>query len=97
MKSFNSPVFILISDLNYNGDDDKVMEIDRPTFYRMKRWNGRYLRERISLTKYLVKKDEIERQQFKKQYRKAIMEKYNVGEDYEQNRYFIEQVRPTLY
>ena len=32
----------------------------------------------------------------KNQYSKAIQEKYNVGSEWQQNRWFVEEVRPTL-
>jgi hypothetical protein len=90
--SFLSDVYIIISDLNYNGGETAHV-ISRQSFYRRKRWDGRYLTQRCSESKY----NEIKNQEWRKQYDKEIMKKYNVGEDYRQNRYFMEQVRPTLY
>lgn len=95
--AYLQPVYILISDLNYNSDIDQVREITRRQFYRIKRFDGRYLRQRISLTRYKQLAGEIERQEAKEYYSKAIQKKYNVGPNWAQNRYFVEQVRPTIY
>lgn len=38
----------------------------------------------------------IERENFRKNYTAQIAEKYNVGTDWRENRWFVEQVRPLL-
>jgi len=47
-----------------------------------------------------IKAKEIEKQNnrnfLKTKYDNAIMEKYNIGIDYKDNRWFMEQVRPTI-
>jgi hypothetical protein len=90
---FNNDVYIIVSDLNYDGEPDRAVIISRQAFYRLKRWNGRHLKTRCSRERY----EQVESRNFREQYHKAIMKKYNVGRDYEQNEYFMEQVRPTLY
>ena len=40
--------------------------------------------------------DETSRNICRQQYDKAIMSKYNVDKNYRQNRWFMEQVRPTI-
>lgn len=37
-----------------------------------------------------------EREQLREEHSKAIQEKYNVGPNWRDNRWFVEQVRPTL-
>lgn len=84
-------IYISKSDLNYQGVTTGH-KIDRATWFRTKRWNGRYLIERITESRY----DALMREERRREYDKAIQKKYKVGPDWRQNRWFIEQVRPTL-
>jgi hypothetical protein len=96
-NSFNGPVYVLVSDLRYNPETpEKVFMITRDQWFRTKRVNGPLLTERITEAQYLIKKRQIEWDQHRKWYSKKIMEKYNVGPGWEQNRWFVEQVRPIL-
>lgn len=52
--------------------------------------------KRVTARKALKIESEQYRSDLKKQYSKAIQEKYNVGENWQQNRWFVEQVRPAL-
>ena len=97
VNTWMQPVFVLISDLNYDSQPDRVQIIERQEWYRKKRFKGRYLIQRISEEKYFEKCEELEREKFKAEYKKRIQEKYNVGPNFEQNTWFMEQVRPTLY
>lgn len=84
-------IYLSVSDLNYNGTTT-AQKITRADFFRVVRWDGRYLKERIGPTQYKrIKSDEHSRA-----YSLAIQKKYNVGKDWKQNRWFVEQVRPTL-
>ena len=95
-------VYVLISSLRYEPEPDQVKIIKRETLSRMmyekkaRKDNHDLLIQRITFDRYLKESNRIEREDFRKQYDKAIMQKYNVGSDYRNNRYFMEQVRPTL-
>lgn len=91
MKTYSQPVFISVSDLNYEGRTTAVM-MERKDFYRMKRFDGRYLKERCSEARY----NKIKRDEAHEQYSLEIQKKYNVGPNWKNNRWFVEQVRPTL-
>jgi hypothetical protein len=93
---FNMPVFILESDLSYNGGE-RVKVISRAKWYKVKRFNRNILTERLTEKQYFIKKEAIERDEFRKFYDKKIQEKYNVGPGYEFNRWFMEEVRPTIF
>jgi len=88
---FNLPVFVIISDLNYEGGE-MPRQVSRQEFYRMQRWNGRYLVERCSRTKFM----QAMSRQYSRQYSEAIQKKYNVGPTWENDRWLVENVRPTL-
>jgi hypothetical protein len=79
------------------------MEVSRKQFCRMikeqkenKRYHNDYIK-RISAKRYNELSRQISRNEAYKRYDKAIQEKYNVGENWQQNRWFVEQVRPTLF
>lgn len=80
-----------VSDLNYNGGTTGI-QISRSEFCNVKRFDGRFLRERCSETRY----NKIKREEARAEYSLAIQKKYNVGPDWRNNRWFVEQVRPTL-
>jgi hypothetical protein len=88
-----SDVYIIVSDLNYEGGET-ARKISRQEWYKTKRWDGyRYLIERCSPKRY----NEVRGAEFSQQYNRAIQEKYNVGPNYKNNRWFMEQVRPSIY
>ena len=53
--------------------------------------------KRVSESKAAEIQEQTDREQYRKNYDAAIMKKYNVGSDYKENRWFMEQVRPSLY
>lgn len=88
---FMQDVYLSVSDLNYEGTTTSKI-VSRQRYYRTVRWDGRYLIERISRAKY----EQIQYEEFSREYDSRIMKKYNVGKNYKSNRWFMEQVRPTL-
>lgn len=106
MNNFNLyDQYILIAkiSLKYNDDSITLMEVSRKQFCRMikeqkenKRYQDDYIK-RISAKRYNELSRQISRNEAYKQYDKAIQKKYNVGENWQQNRWFAEQVRPTLF
>lgn len=100
---YDYPILIAKISLRYNDDSIFLMEITRKQFCRMikeqkenKRYYNDYIK-RISAKKYNELSRQISRNEAYKQYDKAIQKKYNVGENWQQNRWFVEQVRPTLF
>lgn len=96
-------IYIIIHSLKYEADPSQAQTITRAQFERLrKEQKGQYnkrantLTVRLSPRKWLEKAREIDREANRTAYDKAIMKKYNVGSDYRQNRYFMEQVRPTI-
>lgn len=88
---FDDIIYLSESDLNYGGVTTS-RTITRRQFFEIKRYDGRYLRERCSFTRY----NEIQREMSSRAYDLAIQKKYKVGPDWRQNRWFVEQVRPSL-
>lgn len=95
-------IHIAIISLRYNDDKVIVKTLSREQFARMKqeRKEGkRYVNDwlkRVTLKEGLQLIEQENRRQFKAEYDKAIMEKYNVPANYRDNRWFMEQVRPTI-
>ena len=84
-------IFILIHSLRYEPTPSQAQQITRSQFYRMKEEQRRnkyrdIFIERVSYPKWVNECRSIEH----------IMKKYNVGRDYRQNRYFMEEIRPTI-
>jgi ABC-type transporter MlaC component len=52
--------------------------------------------KRVTLAKANQILEDEGREAFRKSYDKAIMQKYNVGANYRENRWFMEQVRPNI-
>jgi hypothetical protein len=94
-------IFILIHSLKYEADPTQCQVIERSQFFRMKeaekrnKYRDSFI-ERVSPSKFSRESRTVEREESRKQYDQAIMKKYNVGSDYKQNRWFIEQLRPTV-
>lgn len=100
---YDYPILIAKISLKYNDDSIILMEVSRKQYSRMKRDKKEkkayfdYLIQRISATRYNELSRQINRKEAYKQYDKAIQQKYNVGENWQQNRWFVEQVRPSLF
>ena len=95
-------IYIAIYSLRYNDNSVTIREVTRERYCRMKAdkkakkaYHNEYFK-RVTHTEANRIIEQNEREQFRKDYDKAIMQKYNVGADYRNNRYFMEQVRPTL-
>lgn len=105
--NFNSiataPVYIAVHCLRYGSDNVQVMEVTREELSRMRSdrkkgiaWHNEYI-QRITVSKAIEIMEQEGRKETRKAYDKAIMSKYNVSENYRQNRWFMEQVRPTIF
>lgn len=75
-------------------------ELSRESYARMifkeKNKHSNWYYKRVSYSK-AIEITEIEgREIAKKEYSRQIMEKYNVGPNWKENRWFMEQVRPTI-
>lgn len=55
-----------------------------------------YYYKRVSWSKGVEIAEQTARNEARKEYDKKIMDKYKVGPNYRENRWFIEQVRPTI-
>jgi hypothetical protein len=96
-------IYVLKIDLNYNSDPDLPLLMSKKKWNRIPyskdgsgRTDGRYLYKRITEKQWDNAVYSYNRQNSKDAYSKAIQKKYNVGPDWEQNRWFVEQVRPKL-
>lgn len=91
-------IYIIIYSLKYEAETTKFQRMDRKQFYNLRRQkrNQNELIQRASLTRWKEEARQTEREEDQKWYDKAIQKKYNVGSDYKNNRWFMEQVRPTL-
>lgn len=91
-------VYILISSLRYEPEPDRVQCLTREQFYSLrekKRERYTYIK-RITQKRFILEGARIEREAFSKEYDGRIMKKYSVGANYQSNRWFMEQIRPTL-
>lgn len=92
---------IIIHSLKYEPDPDKFLQVTPEQLARMRNrkklnpYRNDYIK-RYTPKKFEELQDQEIRRQFREEYDKKIMAKYNVGKDYEQDRWFMEQVRPTL-
>lgn len=98
----DNEICILFSSLRYEAVSDRVEIMTREQLSRIRyeQKTGNYpdwLIERITDDRFIKERERIEHEQFSREYDKAIMKKYNVGKDYANNRWFMEQVRPTLF
>lgn len=98
----STKIFLLRQSLKYEAGPTQCVVVDRTTFYRMRaeeksnRYRDSFL-ERVSPVRFAVEQRKAERELFRKCYDSAIMEKYNVGPDWRDNRWFVEQMRPSLF
>lgn len=102
IKLYDEPILIAKISLKYNDDSIFLIEISREMYAKIleekknKRDYMDYYFKRISASEYNKISRKIYRDNAKKEYNKAIQAKYNVGENWQQNRWFVEQVRPCL-
>jgi len=96
-------IFIMVHSLKYEPAPSQPQIITRAQWYRLRTEKARKEQRRSDqfIQRYSPKKwqheaRQIEREESRKAYDKAIMKKYNVGPDYRQSRYFMEEIRPTL-
>lgn len=95
-------VYVAIHSLRYNDDSYTILEVSRERLAQMREetkqgidWHNSYI-ERITHTKANKLLQRQRREEAIRLYDKAIMQKYNVGANYRQNRWLMEQVRPTI-
>jgi len=86
----NDTIFYTRTDLNYEGVTTSHTTT-RKNFEHMEKWDGRYLVERCSEKRYR----RVQSEMFGREYDAGIQKKYNVGPNWRENRWFVEQVRPT--
>lgn len=102
IKLYDEPILIAKISLKYNDDSIFLIEISREMYAKIleekknKRDYMGYYFKRISASEYNKISRQIYRDNAKKEYNKAIQAKYNVGENWQKNRWFVEQVRPCL-
>lgn len=94
-------IFILIHSLKYEAEPTQAQIINRAEYWRKKAEQKAtrhrdYFIERVGPNKFSLEVSAIRREASRKKYDKAIMQKYNVGKNYRENRWFMEQVRPCL-
>lgn len=100
---YDYPILLAKISLKYNDDSIYLMEVSRKQFCRMKADKKAkkdyfdYYFKRITAKEYNKINRETNIKTANKEYSKAIQRKYNVGENWQQNRWFVEQVRPTIY
>jgi hypothetical protein len=93
----NDKILVICSNLTYKGKDN-IRIVTRSEWFVLAEQNRtnkykKFLFERCGSKKFQSKQREI----YKYEYSLAIQKKYNVGENWEENRWFVEQVRPTIF
>ena len=97
----NDKIIVAQISLHYESRDTILHEWSRERFAR--ELMSRKLKatdwyfKRVSPAKAEQIQAETDRTINRKNYDKAIMNKYNVGSNYQSNSWFMEQVRPTLF
>ena len=95
-------VFIVRHSLKYDGNDIYIYHVTRERYADMQnerkhdRYSDYYF-ERVTARKAVKMRKEFRREQYEKEYNTAIAKKYGVSENWKNNRWFVEQVRPSLY
>jgi hypothetical protein len=90
-------IYILIHSLKYEAGLSQAQIVSRENFARLRSNPQRdELIERVSAAKFIRESRAIEREKSRLWYDKQIQKKYNVGPDWRNNRWFMEQVRPTI-
>jgi hypothetical protein len=91
-------IYILIHSLKYQAEPTRAQIVSRENFARIRaeKRNPDELIERVSAAKFIRESRAIEREQSRLLYDKQIQKKYNVGPGWRDNRWFVEQVRPTI-
>lgn len=94
-------IFVLVHSLKHEPAPSQAQILTRAEYWRKKaeqratRYRD-YFIERVGPNKFSEEVSAIRREASRKTYDKAIMQKYNVGKNYRENRWFMEQVRPCL-
>lgn len=92
-------IFILVHSLKYEAEPTQAQIVSRAQFWRMKAQRKEYIKrdqfiERVSETKFSQEVRAIRREAARKEFDKQIMQRFKVGPDFRQNRWFMEQVLP---
>jgi hypothetical protein len=90
-------IYIAIHSLKYEPFPSQFDIVTREQYWRMKKSKmyDKFV-QRYGPNRWRKERDQSYRELLRTQYSKRIQEKYNVGPDWMQNRWFVEQVRPTL-
>lgn len=92
-------IFVLIHSLKYEAEPTQAQIVSREQFWRMKAQRKEYIKrdqfiERVSETKFSQEVRAIRREAARKEFNNQIMQRFKVGPDYRNNRWFMEQVLP---
>lgn len=98
----NDTIFIAIISLHYEERPTQIVAWNRCRFakellnrkYNLD-WHNYYFK-RVTHSASVKIQEETERNEFNKRYDLAIQEKYGVPAGFKHNRWFMEQVRPSL-
>lgn len=99
---YNDLIFVAKYSLHYETRPTTFMMIDRQAYSNLQRERKEgktstdYYYRRLSYTRFKDEQYIENRAEIKRQYSEAIQKKYKVGKNWESNRYFVEQVRPTI-
>ena len=100
MELYNEKIFIAEISLHYETRPTIIHEWTRERYCReiaeRRRKKDDWWIKRVTLAEAnrMIKQESKER--YRKEYDQAIMNKYNVGPNYKENRWFMEQVRPQI-
>jgi len=94
----NEKVFVAMISLHYEERPTIIHEWSRERYAHEKanRKDENWYYKRVTVDRADEIWNKNERAKARKQYDQAIMKKYGVGANYRNNRWFMEQVRPTL-
>lgn len=100
---YSDKIYVAKTSLHYETKPTVVFLASREWYAKklMERKNKEsdmnYYYKRVTMKEAENIKYQNERMEGKALWRKRIQEKYNVGPNFEENRWFMEQVRPTIF
>jgi len=90
-------IFVLVHSLKYEADPTQAQIVTREEYWRMKAQRKErrdQFIERVGPSKFDKEVRDIRREAARKQFDKQIMQRFKVGPNYRENRWFMEQVLP---
>lgn len=95
---YNTPIYWEKISLHYESRPTVFYTGTREQYGLMKQecYKTDWYIKRVTYSRWSVDWSKQDFELFRQQYSKLIQEKYKVGPDWQQNRWFMEQVRPTL-